>query len=91
MIGINADLPVREAPVIMLTASELNDKQRGEYSAFRGHKIMEFIVNFILKPHFQPFRDFEKREFGAPCSEFLSGSQHGFAVTFWGIFANSSA
>ena len=52
MIGINADLPVREAPVIMLTASELNDRQRGECSAFRGHKIIEFIVNYILKPHF---------------------------------------
>lgn len=52
MIGINADLPVREAPVIMLTASELNDRQRGECSAFQGHKIIEFIVNFILKPHF---------------------------------------
>ena len=37
MIGINADLPVREAPVIMLTASESNDRQRGECSVFRGH------------------------------------------------------
>lgn len=89
MIGINADLPVREAPVIMLTASESNDRQRGECSVFRGHKIIELIENFILKPHFQPFRDFEKCEFRAPCSKLFCGSQHGFTFTFGGIFTNS--
>ena len=55
MIGIIADLPVREAPVIILTTPLLNDKIRGEYSCFRGHKMIEFMANFILKPHFQPF------------------------------------
>src|SRR5229473_3003984 len=72
MIGITADFPVREAPLITVTFPGANETRRGANAGFRGQRTISLTWKNISKPHFKSCCNFMDRERAAPMSEFLS-------------------
>ena len=60
MMGIIADLPVREAPVIIFTPFGENSTCLYPNSLCLGHNSKELMENFIIKTSLSPKRDLER-------------------------------
>src|SRR6267154_4104097 len=74
MIGITADFPVREAPLITVTFPGANETRRGAKPGFRGQRMISLTWKNISKPYFESCCNFMDREQAAPMPEFLGAS-----------------
>src|SRR6266571_1054171 len=74
MIGITADFPVREAPLITVTFPSANETRRGAKAGLRGHKMISLIWKNISEPHFESCGDFMDGKKAKPMPEFLGAS-----------------
>src|ERR1017187_4830679 len=75
MIGITADFPVREAPLITVTFPGANETRRGAKPGFRGQRTISLTWKNMLKPYFESCCNFMDREKAAPMPELL-GAPH---------------
>ena len=75
MIGITADFPVREAPLITVTFPGANETRRGAKAGLRDHKTISLIWKNISESNFESCCDFMDGEKAAPMSQFL-GTLH---------------
>src|SRR5436190_91647 len=77
MIGMMADFPVREMPLITLSVPSSNGTTRGANPGRRDQSTSCWIWKRILERDLERESYFVWREFGAPRAEFLRARQQG--------------
>src|SRR4030066_165962 len=76
MIGITADFPVREAPLMTVTFPGSNERRLGANALFLGQRMISLIWNNTSEPHFQSGAYFVHSQQTAPPAELLSIFHH---------------
>ena len=66
MMGMTADFPVRDAPLIIVTLPGANFTRRTAFAEFRGHRMISLIWKNMSEPQLERCCNFVKRERGAP-------------------------
>src|SRR5690349_15562763 len=75
MIGMTADLPVFDAPVMTFSLLAANDTTRGSRFTFLGQRTRLVSWSCISDLHLEQASDLEERDLATPRAELLGGLQ----------------